>query len=108
VANEVHEAVNQCLNYLRTLDELGAALRTHYRNESGIDFDLRRARGTVILGHPDRSSSVEATREQIDQTLRSYNAHLSRLRVLTYADLLESAERALQFAAEESAGAPDR
>lgn len=108
VANEVHEAVNQCLNYLRTLDELGAALRTHYRNESGLDFDLRRARGTVILGHPDRSSSVKATREQIDQTLRSYNAHLSRLRVLTYADLLESAERALQFAAEESAGAPDR
>jgi hypothetical protein len=101
VANEVHEAVNQCLNYLRSLDEAGATLTTLYRNESGTAYDLRRAKGTIVLGHPDRATSVEATREQIDQTIRSYNAHLSRLRVLTYADLLESAERALQFASED-------
>jgi hypothetical protein len=102
VANEVHEAVNQCLNYLRHLDETGAVLRTQYRNELSIDFDFRRARGTVIIGHPDRAPSAEASREQIDQTIRSYNAHLSRLTVLTYADLLESAERALRFASEEA------
>jgi hypothetical protein len=102
VANEVHEAVNQCLNYLRSLDEMGASLTTLYRNEAGVSYDLRRARGTIVLGHPDRPSPIEANREQIDQTIRSYNAHLSRLRVLTYADLLESAERALQFAAEDA------
>ncbi|GAA1298189.1 Shedu anti-phage system protein SduA domain-containing protein [Pseudonocardia xinjiangensis] len=102
VANEVHAAVNQCLNYLRALDEMGAALRTQYRNELAADFDFRRAKGTVIIGHPGHTPSTEATREQIDQTVRSYNAHLSRLTVLTYADLLESAERALQFASEES------
>lgn len=102
VANDVHEAVNQCLNYLRALDEFGATLRTQYRNEFNVDFDFRRARGKVIIGHPGRAVSDEATREQIDQTIRSYNAHLSRLTVLTYADLLESAERALQFASEES------
>jgi len=102
VAHEVHQAVNQCLNYLRALDEMGAALRTQYHNEFNTDFDFRRARGTVVIGHPGRDSSAEATREQVDQTIRSYNAHLSRLTVLTYADLLESAERALQFASDES------
>jgi hypothetical protein len=102
VSNDVHHAVSQCLNYLRALDELGAGLRTQYRNELGIDFDFRRAKGTVIIGHPERSASDEATREQIDQTVRSYNAHLSRLTVITYADLLESAERVLRFESEEA------
>jgi hypothetical protein len=106
VVHEVHEAVSQCLNYLRNLDEMGAALRTQYHNELNMDFDFRRARGTVIIGHPDRASSTVASREQIDQTIRSYNAHLSRLTVLTYADLLDSAERTLRFASEESSVQP--
>ena len=33
----------------------------------------------------------------IDQTLRSYNAHLARVEVITYATLLDAAERALGF-----------
>ncbi|QYN33002.1 DUF4263 domain-containing protein [Pseudonocardia sp. DSM 110487] len=107
VGSEVHEAVNQCLNYLRALDEHGAALRTHYHNELSMDLDLRRARGTVVIGHPGREFSSGATREQIEQTIRSYNAHLSRLTVLTYADLLDSAERSLKFAIEDAADARD-
>ncbi|MGI5180124.1 Shedu anti-phage system protein SduA domain-containing protein [Dactylosporangium sp. CA-152071] len=106
VSNEVHEAVNQCLNYLRALDEMGAALRTQYRNELDLDVDFRRARGTVIIGHPARVPATAATTEQVEQTIRSYNAHLSRLTVRTYADILESAERTLRFASDESASSP--
>ncbi len=100
-ANEVHEAVSQCLNYLRSLDEMGGPLRTLHRNELGLDYDYRRARGTVVIGHPDRQSLRDVTREQIDQTIRSYNAALSRVQVVTWADLLDSADRALKFEADD-------
>ncbi|WP_329005415.1 DUF4263 domain-containing protein [Kribbella sp. NBC_00709] len=100
VTDEVHEAVSQCLNYLRSLDEVGPALALQYKSELGIDFDLRRAKGTVVVGHPDRVSKSGASKVQVEQTIRSYNAHLSRLQVLTYADLLDSAERTLRFASE--------
>lgn len=98
VSNAVNEAVGQCMNYLRTLDELGPGLRTVHRTDLGLDYDYRRARATVVIGHPDRSDATRlASREQIDQTLRTYNAHMSRIHVQTYADLLDSAERALTF-----------
>lgn len=82
------------------LSTSSAAIGVQYKSEFGIDFDFRRATGVVVVGHPERESRSEATRQQIDQTIRSYNAHLSRLRVLTYADLPGSAERALRFAAD--------
>ena len=97
VSNEVHEATSQCLNYLRSLDEQGPALQATYRNELGIDIDFRRARGTVVIGHPGRSEASAAASFQIVQTIRSYNAHLSRIQVITYTDLLDSADRALRF-----------
>ncbi len=101
VSNDVHEAVAQCMNYLRGFDELGASHQTYYHNELGLDYDLRRAKGTVIIGHPELTASDEVTREQVEQTIRSYNAHLSRVQVITFADLVDSAERALAFEAEE-------
>ncbi|MGW4814653.1 Shedu anti-phage system protein SduA domain-containing protein [Kitasatospora cineracea] len=97
VTSAVHEAVSQCMNYLRTIDEMGAALRTLHNNELGLNYDYRRARGTVVIGFQERAVTDRATREQIDQTIRSYNSHLSRIQVLTYADLLDAAERALRF-----------
>ncbi|MFJ8442306.1 Shedu anti-phage system protein SduA domain-containing protein [Kitasatospora griseola] len=93
----VHESVSQCMNYLRTIDEMGASLRTLHSNELGLNYDYRRARGTVVIGYPDRDISARSTKEQIDQTIRSYNSRLSRIQVLTYAGLLDSAERALSF-----------
>ena len=102
VSCEVHEAVSQCISYLRTIDEMGAGLRTTHRNEIGQDYDYRRARGVVVIGHPDRIKLDGVSRENVDQAVRSYNAHLSRVRVVTYADLLESAERALGFEGEVS------
>ncbi|MFG1842864.1 Shedu anti-phage system protein SduA domain-containing protein [Micromonospora sp. NPDC049175] len=97
VADEVHEAVSQCLNYLRSLDETGATLQTLRQNEGRPAYDFRRSRATVIIGHPDRAVTDAVSRTRIEQTIRSYNAHLSRIQVLTYADLLDGAERALRF-----------
>ena len=95
VGNAVHEATSQAMNYLRTLDEHGAALETTYRNDFGVDYDMRRAFATVVIGHPVHV--VNASPRNIEQTLRSYNAHLSRVEVITYATLLDTAERALVF-----------
>jgi len=95
VGGAVHEATSQAMNYLRTLDENGAALATTYRNEFGVDYDMRRAFATVVIGHPVHV--IGANAHVIDQTLRSYNAHLSRVEVITYATLLDTAERALVF-----------
>lgn len=101
VGNDVHEAVSQAMNYLRALDELGPGLETTYRNELGQSYDMRRVFATVVIGHPAHLDSVgefgipsEAT---VEQTLRSYNAHLSRLEVVTFKSLLDAAARALEF-----------
>ncbi len=95
VGNEVHEAVSQALNYLRFVDELGASLNTVYRNELGRDYDMSRVFATVVIGHPRHATGADEKRVQ--QALRAYNAHLSRLEVITYKDLADSAERALAF-----------
>jgi hypothetical protein len=96
-STEVHDAVSQCVKYLEILDETGASLQTVHHNELGLDVDYRRAKATVVIGHPDHVNVAGATREKVEQTIRSYNAHLNRVQVLTYADVLDSAERALRF-----------
>lgn len=95
VGNDVHEAVSQAMNYLRTLDEMGAALTTLYRDDLGAHYDLRRVFATVVIGHPAHVEGVDT--RQVEQTIRTYNAHLSRVEVITYAALLDSAERTLDF-----------
>ncbi|MFD7534255.1 Shedu anti-phage system protein SduA domain-containing protein [Streptomyces sp. NPDC059819] len=107
---EVHRATMQAANYIRQLDEGGAALETLYRN-SGLNYDLRRGRATVIIGNQDFVDIPEdpvrqlgaATRPMIDQTIRTYDSLINRVDVLTWADLLDSAERALRFESEISA-----
>jgi len=49
-----------------------------------------------VIGHLDHSKASTAATFQIVQTIRSYNAHLSRIQVITYSELLDSAERALR------------
>ena len=82
----------------------GVALETAYRKEHGGDYDMRRAFATVVIGHPAHVTRAGA--RLIDQTLRSYNAHLSRVEVITYATLLGTAERALAF--EDTARRPQK
>lgn len=89
----VHRAVSQAQNYLRTLDESREAVLAAH----GVD--VRRASATVVIGHP-RYVTSGITPQEIAETLRTYNAHLTRVEVITYETLLESAERVLTLSAD--------
>ena len=91
VGPEVNKAVGQSLNYLREFDEE----RTTIKEKLGIE--CRRAFATVVIGDPQHVPNLEA-RAQIPDTLRTYNAHLGRVEVITYADLIQGAEKALELA----------
>lgn len=105
VGTEVHLATSQAMNYLRSLDEQGATLSTTYRNEYGWNVDMQRVFATVVIGHPAHVSGLEA--RQVEQTIRTYNAHLSRVEVITWATLLDSAARALDFEQQAATTAQD-
>jgi hypothetical protein len=88
VGPEVHRAVTQAANYLRALDENRAAILADH----GIE--CRRASATVLIGHPkflDRTCPPT----EVSAALRTYNGALSRIEVITYAELIDSAERML-------------
>lgn len=91
VGPEVNKAVGQTLNYLREFDEQRDAIK------SRLGLECRRAFATVVIGHPQHVADEEA-RAQVADTLRTYNAHLSRVEVITYADLITGAEHALALA----------
>ncbi|GLX94677.1 Shedu anti-phage system protein SduA domain-containing protein [Herbidospora sp. NBRC 101105] len=84
----VHEAVGQVQNYLKLLDENREAVLGH-----GVD--VRRATALVVIGHPHLRT--EYTESQVNETLRVYNSHLARIEVITYKQLLDAAERALDL-----------
>ncbi|MEY9963414.1 hypothetical protein ABIA33_001447 [Streptacidiphilus sp. MAP12-16] len=94
VGPEVHQAIGQAANYIRALDEQGMALRTELHDELGLDYDFRRVRATVIIGHIEHARGPRGT---VAQTIRSHNTTLNRVDVVTYDELLDAAERALAF-----------
>jgi hypothetical protein len=89
VGAPVHEAVSQAMNYLRSLDEQRAIILT----ELGIE--ARRSSALVVIGHPAFVASFSA--EEISEALRTYNSHLARVEVVTYAELVDGARRALSL-----------
>lgn len=92
VSHHVHKAVGQAENYLRELDEA----RDHIL--SRLQIDCRRASMTVVIGHRGHDRSG-ASSQEIDEAIRTYNSHLSRVSVTTYDDLIENAQRMLELAA---------
>lgn len=86
VGKEVNLAVNQAMNYVRQFDRFEATLREDF----GID--CRRVHATVVIGHPDHNGVDDVSAEQFHQTYRSYNSHLARVEVISYAELLATAE----------------
>ncbi|MDX3192840.1 DUF4263 domain-containing protein [Streptomyces sp. MN03-5084-2B] len=90
VGPEVNKAVGQSINYLREFDEE----RNSIKEKLGIE--CRRAFATVVIGHP--LHVPDQVREHVPETLRTYNAHLGRVEVITYADLIQGAEKALELA----------
>lgn len=91
---DVHWAVCQVKNYLRTLDEhRDAILKT-------FGIDTRRASGTVVIGHPD--FVPRHSRAEVDETLRTYGRPDGRIDVITYQTLIESTDRMLSLAARDA------
>jgi hypothetical protein len=88
VGIDVHRAMTQAANYQRSLDEN----RVQILSEHGIE--CRRAFATVLIGHPSFDTGPY-TPQDIADAFRTYNATLSRIEVMTYQELIESAERTL-------------
>jgi hypothetical protein len=91
VGVEVHRAVTQVANYLRSLDEKRSIILADF----GID--CRRSFATVIVGHP-KFVAKGYSEEDISSAFRTYNSHLVRIEVITYQELIDSADRALRVA----------
>ncbi len=98
VGKHVHEAVAQAMNYLRSLDEQGPQVERALR-DIGIGIGTRRAFATVVIGHPAHVTGG-FDEQSVEETVRTYNSHLSRIEVVTYASLLNAAERSMSFVAE--------
>ncbi|MEG9550522.1 MULTISPECIES: Shedu anti-phage system protein SduA domain-containing protein [Streptomyces griseus group] len=83
----VHDAVGQAINYLVGLDE---NRQTIYRD---LGIETRRASAIVLVGHPGVQPDVPES--EINEALRTFNSHMSRVEVLTYKELIDNAERSL-------------
>ncbi|MFF2659406.1 Shedu anti-phage system protein SduA domain-containing protein [Kitasatospora sp. NPDC058032] len=83
-----HQAVSQAQSYLRTLDENRRTILADY----GVDS--RRASATIVIGH-SRYVGGDITPLEVAETLRTYNTHATRIEVITYETLLDSAARML-------------
>lgn len=88
VGTDVHRAVFQAANYLRMLDESRAAIHADH----GIE--CRPAFATVLIAHPKFLAQHYESAE-VAATVRTYNAALNRIEVVTYQELLDAAERTL-------------
>jgi len=97
VGTAVHEATMQATNYVRTADEHALALQTSASEELGMDVALRRVFATVVVGHRSHLNAPDMPPEQFELALRTYNASLNRVQVVTYDQLLDAAWRSLQF-----------
>ncbi|PPK67952.1 uncharacterized protein DUF4263 [Actinokineospora auranticolor] len=84
---EVHDAVAQVANYLRDFDEQRQLIQEKF------GLDARRASATVVVGQPDFDTAF--TEQQVNEALRTYVSHLSRIDVMTYKQLIDSARRSL-------------
>ncbi|WTO36087.1 DUF4263 domain-containing protein [Streptomyces achromogenes] len=96
----VHRAVSQAQNYLRALDENRPSILA----EHGLD--TRRASATVVIGHP-RYVTGDVISQEIAETLRTYNTHQTRIKVITYETLLDSASRMLALSSARQDVDPD-
>ena len=90
VGADVHEAVSQTENYLRSLDEEAHTIK------SKLGAEAHRMFATVVIG--DRQhNKLEVSDEDFYRTLRTYDSHLSRIQVMTYDQLISNAANALQI-----------
>ncbi|WP_280269134.1 Shedu anti-phage system protein SduA domain-containing protein [Nocardia wallacei] len=89
LASGVSKAIGQAKNYLVALDEN----RHQILNDFGID--TRRTSVTIVAGHSAFVGNG-ITRDQIAETLRTNNTHLSRIEIMTYDQVIANARHAIE------------
>ena len=89
VGDDVHEAVAQAMNYLVALDEQTAQIL------KDLKVDVKRASVTVVIGHTAFVTGF--TPQDVHETLRTYNSHLSRVEVITYDELIAGAKQSMDL-----------
>ncbi|UYM05485.1 Shedu anti-phage system protein SduA domain-containing protein [Solicola gregarius] len=97
VGAEANRAVGQVMSYLTHLDESRDTVLSRFK------IDTRRASATVLIGHPKFVDGY--SRDEIDEAIRIFNSHHTRIQLRHYADLIETAEHALALST--SDGKPD-
>jgi hypothetical protein len=97
VGDAINEAVGQVQNYLRALDEERHSILAN------LGIECRRAYATVVIGSPQ---FVDLDPTIVSETIRTYNSHITRIEVITYADLIAGARQALAIASVEPASQP--
>lgn len=83
VSAEVNKAVNQAAHYISEIE----ADRGNLIRKYGID--LYKLKAKVIIGHIDEDEEDEAAKRE---SLRMYNSHLHRIKVITYDELARIAD----------------
>lgn len=94
VGTDANRAMGQAMGYLTHLDEQRDSILTRFK------IDTRRASATVLIGHPDFVEGFN--RAEVDETVRIFNSHHTRIELRHYADLIETAERALALSSEDA------
>jgi hypothetical protein len=90
VGPRVPELVNRAMNQLLILETQAAAIRDILGVES------RRAFATLVIGHPAYVAG-QVSKDNVRSTLRTFSSHLSGLEIMTYKDLMDSAEKTLDL-----------
>lgn len=90
LGDDVHHAVSQAQNYLMGLDSQAHTI------ESLFKIDAQRAFATVVIGHGKHATGGLDMKE-CQKAFRVYNSHLSRVRVMTYSQLIRNARNAIDL-----------
>ncbi|KXP09967.1 hypothetical protein AXK57_14225 [Tsukamurella pulmonis] len=99
MGNDVHEAVSQTQNYLRTLDEEAHTIKSKFGVEAHRVFS------TVVIGSAQHNKATVSP-DDLARTMRVYNSHLTRIQVITYDQLLANARSAIERHREASTPTP--
>jgi hypothetical protein len=92
VGPQVESLVATAINHLLNVEKQGAAIL------ATLGVETRRAFATVVVGHPAYATKFPG--HHLRDTLRTYASYLSGIEILTYQQLMESAERSLDLLAQ--------
>ena len=92
VGPEVELLVAKAINHLLNVEKQAAVIL------ATLGVETRRAFATVVVGHPAYATKFPG--HHLRDTLRTYASYLSGIEIVTYQQLMESAERSLDLLAQ--------